>query len=81
LKDDEIVLLEALRKLPSRPRAVIAFELADLDTATIAGILGVREATVRSHRRHGIKALRQLMIEGTDSRSQGRGGILDTEYS
>jgi RNA polymerase sigma-70 factor (ECF subfamily) len=55
--------LEALVKdLPPRRRAVWALtQISGLSTAEVAGILGMTEATVRSHLRHAAESMRRAM--------------------
>ena len=61
--DDTVVLREALvaalRQLPLRQRQAIAMRyLADQSDKDIAGAMGVRPVTVRTHLRRGLAALR-----------------------
>ncbi|MEY9932577.1 RNA polymerase sigma factor (sigma-70 family) [Catenulispora sp. GP43] len=70
-KDDHILLLDLLRRLPPNQRKVLALDLADLDVTTIAEILDVDPSTVRSHRRHALKALRKLACEQNPSLKDG----------
>jgi RNA polymerase sigma factor (sigma-70 family) len=53
-------LSSAIWRLPARQREVIALRIfLDLDTATIAGQLGIEAGTVRMHMSRGITALRK----------------------
>jgi DNA-directed RNA polymerase specialized sigma24 family protein len=55
----DATLLMALWRLPPRQREVIALRIfLDLDTATIAGQLGIEAGTVRMHLSRGVTALR-----------------------
>ena len=55
----DATLLTAIWRLPARQREVIALRIfLDLDTATIAGQLGIEAGTVRMHLSRGVTALR-----------------------
>jgi RNA polymerase sigma-70 factor (sigma-E family) len=55
----DATLLTAIWRLPPRQREVIALRIfLDLDTATIAGQLGIEAGTVRMHLSRGVTALR-----------------------
>ena len=55
----DATLLTAIWRLPPRQREVIALRIfLDLDTATIAGQLGIEAGTVRMHLSRGVAALR-----------------------
>jgi RNA polymerase sigma-70 factor (ECF subfamily) len=55
----DATLLTAIWRLPTRQREVIALRIfLDLDTATIAGQLGIEAGTVRMHLSRGVTALR-----------------------
>jgi DNA-directed RNA polymerase specialized sigma24 family protein len=56
----DATLLTAIWRLPARQREVIALRIVlDLDTATIAGQLGIEAGTVRMHLSRGVTALRR----------------------
>ena len=55
----DATLLTAIWRLPPREREVIALRIfLDLDTAAIAGQLGIEAGTVRMHLSRGVTALR-----------------------
>jgi DNA-directed RNA polymerase specialized sigma24 family protein len=55
----DATLLTAIWRLPPRQREVIALRIfLDLETATIAGQLGIEAGTVRMHLSRGVTALR-----------------------
>ena len=72
LVDERRVILDALRRLPRRQRAVIVLRyFEDLTESETASVLGVSVGTVKSHAHHGLLRLRQLL--GTPDRvSEGR---------
>jgi RNA polymerase sigma-70 factor (ECF subfamily) len=56
----DATLLTAIWRLPARQREVIALRIfLDLDTAAIAGQLGIEAGTVRVHLSRGVTALRR----------------------
>ncbi|MFN0028507.1 MAG: sigma-70 family RNA polymerase sigma factor [Acidimicrobiales bacterium] len=61
--DERLVeLLDVLEALPHRQRAVVVLRhLYGYDDAAIAELLGCRVATVRSHARHGLARLREVL--------------------
>jgi DNA-directed RNA polymerase specialized sigma24 family protein len=62
----DATLLAALWRLPARQREVIALRIfLDLDTAAIAGQLGIEAGTVRRHLSLGISALRHELTSAT----------------
>jgi RNA polymerase sigma-70 factor (sigma-E family) len=59
----DAALMEAVRRLPSRERQVIALRLIlDLDTETTAKHLGIAPGTVRAHLSRAVVALRQEVV-------------------
>jgi RNA polymerase sigma-70 factor (ECF subfamily) len=59
----DATVLTAIWRLPSRQREVIALRIfLDLDTATIAGQLGIEAGTVRMHLSRAITTLRQEIV-------------------
>lgn len=60
-----LVLIEALRQLPPRQRAVLVLRyLDDQSVEAVAEILGTSEGTVKSQAARGLTALRKL-VDGT----------------
>ena len=63
----DATLLTAIWRLPARQREVIALRIfLDLDTATIAGQLGIEVGTVRMHMSRGVSALRRELTPTTN---------------
>jgi RNA polymerase sigma-70 factor (sigma-E family) len=61
------VVLDALQKLPTRQREVIALRYyLDLDEATIAEVLGISRGAVKSHAFRAAAALRTLLEDSHD---------------
>jgi len=61
--DSNVVLLEALRKLPAGQREVIALHhLADLTVAQVADTLGLPTGTVKARLSRGRAALSALLV-------------------
>lgn len=57
-----LALAEALRKLPRRQREVIVLRyLCEFDSRKIAGLLKMKESTIRTHVQRGLTALRGLL--------------------
>jgi RNA polymerase sigma-70 factor (sigma-E family) len=57
--DDRDAMLRLVAGLPERQRAVLVLRFyEDLDDATIAGILGCSQVTVRTHAMRGLATLR-----------------------
>jgi RNA polymerase sigma-70 factor (ECF subfamily) len=62
--DDNLVLLQALRRLPAGQREVIALHhLADLTVEQVADTLGLPTGTVKARLSRGRTALSTLLIE------------------
>ena len=61
LTDDQRRLAALLADLPPRERAVLELRVADLTTAEIACVLGIREQAVRTAQSRGIARLRVAM--------------------
>jgi len=60
-------LVDALRKVPARQRAVLVLRyLEGLDVAGTAAALGCSEGTVKSQTSHGLAALRGILGESLD---------------
>jgi RNA polymerase sigma-70 factor, ECF subfamily len=59
LTDDQRRLAALLASLPPRERAVLELRVADLTTAEIACVLGIREQTVRTAQSRAITRLRK----------------------
>jgi RNA polymerase sigma-70 factor, ECF subfamily len=60
-------VLEALKQLPLRERAVmVLFYMLDLPAAEVAARLGITSATVRVHLTRGRRHLAVLLSDGTD---------------
>jgi RNA polymerase sigma-70 factor (sigma-E family) len=67
--DDRAELLDALRELPPRQRAVIVLRYwADLSDTQAAAALGCSPATVRSQATRGLAKLRITLTTGGDTR-------------
>lgn len=63
LPSELIELQDALARLPWRQRAALVLRyFADIPDAEIASLLGCRPATVRSHIRRGIAALKEGLL-------------------
>jgi RNA polymerase sigma factor (sigma-70 family) len=61
------LLVDALRQLPPRQRAVLVLRyLEGLDVASTARALGCREGTVKSQTAHGLTALRAALGDALD---------------
>ncbi|MFI6286479.1 SigE family RNA polymerase sigma factor [Streptomyces sp. NPDC051018] len=69
-------LAEALHRLPPRQRAVIVLRyLEDRSESEVAGLLGTRVGTVRSHAARALRALRdQPGMNGTDTGEDASAG-------
>ncbi|MGW5674373.1 SigE family RNA polymerase sigma factor [Streptomyces sp. NPDC003860] len=64
--DTGLVVRAALRRLTPRQRAVVVLRYwEDLSVAETAGLLGMRENTVKSHAARGLAALRAELREGS----------------
>lgn len=62
--EDRLALVDALRRLPPRQRAVVVLRYwNDLDVAETAAILGCREGTVKSQAARGLATLRDLLAD------------------
>lgn len=60
--EDRLVLVEALRQLPARQRAVVVLRYwADLSIEDTAETLGCAEGTVKSQATRGLQTLRDLL--------------------
>jgi RNA polymerase sigma factor (sigma-70 family) len=69
-----LVLDRALLALPDSQRAALVLRYyADASDEQIAGVLGCRRATVRSHVRRGLAAIRQALADAGDP--FGTGGV------
>ncbi|GAA1975403.1 SigE family RNA polymerase sigma factor [Catenulispora subtropica] len=63
----DLVLRDALRKLPARQREVVVLRVfLDLDTRTTAAALGVAPGTVQAHLHRATKALRAELVDRTE---------------
>jgi RNA polymerase sigma-70 factor (sigma-E family) len=61
------VLVDALRSVPARQRAVLVLRFLDgLDVAATAAALGCTEGTVKSQTAHGLEALRAVLGDSLD---------------
>jgi len=59
---DRLYLMQALRALPSRQRAVVVLRCwEDLSVAETAGVLGCSEGSVKTHLSRGLAALRTAL--------------------
>ena len=66
-------VLDALARLPYEQRATLVLRYwADWDEATIAAALGCRAATVRSHAKRGLDALRESVDARATNMETGR---------
>jgi RNA polymerase sigma-70 factor (sigma-E family) len=66
--EDRVALVGELARLPYNQRAVLVLRyFEDLPDAQIADILNCAEATVRSHARRGLAALRVTVVEESDA--------------
>ena len=73
LDERERRLVTALARLPYEQRATLVLRYwADWDEATIAAALGCRAATVRSHAKRGLDALRQSVEADETNTEIGR---------
>jgi len=62
----DAVLIDALRRLPTRQREVVALRvLLDLDTETTAEVLGIAPGTVTAHLSRAVAALRRYAVSPT----------------
>jgi len=69
----EPLVLGALARLPYEQRATLVLRYwADWDEATIAAALGCRAATVRSHAKRGLDALRKSVDAQATNTESGR---------
>jgi RNA polymerase sigma-70 factor (ECF subfamily) len=67
IDDRAVAVAEALRRLPSRQRAVtVLFYLEDLPTKDVARILGISSATVSVHLHRARGTLRRLLEDSDD---------------
>ena len=87
---DRAALLEELRRLPPRQRAVVVLRyFDDADDDTIAQILGCRRSTVRSHAARALETLRinsvaniaEQSTKPSTDRSSGAIGTPDTFHA
>jgi RNA polymerase sigma-70 factor (sigma-E family) len=61
---DRLTVLDALAQLPKRQRAAVVLRyFRDLDTATVAELMGCSQGTVKSQTARGLEKLRDLINE------------------
>lgn len=77
---DRAAILEELRRLPPRQRAVLVLRYYDdADDLTIAKILGCRPSTVRSHATRALETLRITRLTNADLRTDAIGTTATTD--